>query len=77
MLCGEHDLPPVPADDLAARRLQVLSPSARGCLEQPWGEAAQAIWDFVAGAKRRGLCDLIATRRGVPALAAESGGDAG
>ena len=45
--------------------------------EQPWGEAAQAFWDFVAGAKRRGLCDLIATRRGVPALAAESGGDAG
>ncbi len=35
--------------------------------EQPWGEAAQAFWDFVAGAKQRGLCDLIATREGPPA----------
>lgn len=32
--------------------------------EQAWGEAAQSFWDFVAGAKKRGLCDLIATRVG-------------
>ncbi len=35
--------------------------------EQPWGEAAQSFWDFVAGAKKRGLCDLIATRTGATA----------
>ena len=32
--------------------------------EQQWGEAAQDFWDFVAGAKKRGICDLLATRVG-------------
>jgi UDP-N-acetylglucosamine acyltransferase len=32
--------------------------------ERTWGEAAQIFWDFVAGAKKRGLVDLIATRSG-------------
>ena len=32
--------------------------------ERPWGEAAQYFWDFVAGAKKRGLCNLLANRRG-------------
>ena len=35
--------------------------------ERPWGEAAQAFWDFAAGAKKRGLCDFTAARRGAPA----------
>ena len=39
--------------------------------EQQWGEAAQAFWDFVAGAKKRGLCDLLATRGGAIAPADE------
>ena len=34
--------------------------------ERPWGEGAQAFWDFVAGAKKRGLCALIAPRAGPP-----------
>ena len=37
--------------------------------EQQWGEAAQGFWDFVGAAKKRGLCDLIATRGGaIPVL---------
>ena len=40
--------------------------------ERPWGEAAQAFWDFVAGAKKRGLCDLIATRAGMSPEDAEA-----
>ena len=36
---------------------------------QQWGEAAQGFWAFVAAAKKRGLCDLIATRGGaIPVL---------
>ena len=34
--------------------------------ERLWGEAAMAFWDFVAGAKRRGLCNLLANRAGAP-----------
>ena len=34
--------------------------------ERTWGEAAQSFWDFVASAKKRGLCALIANRRGAP-----------
>lgn len=32
--------------------------------ERTWGADAQAFFDFVAGAKKRGICDFIATRRG-------------
>ena len=32
--------------------------------ERAWDEAAQVFWDFVAGAKKRGLCNLLATRAG-------------
>jgi UDP-N-acetylglucosamine acyltransferase len=39
--------------------------------EKQWGEAAQVFWDFVAGAKKRGLCDLIATRTGSPSVESE------
>ena len=40
--------------------------------ERPWGEAAQAFWDFVAGAKKRGLCNLIANRPGTPSPDSDS-----
>jgi UDP-N-acetylglucosamine acyltransferase len=39
---------------------QALAASA----ERKWGAAAQGFWDFVAGAKKRGLCDLLSARRG-------------
>ncbi len=39
---------------------QALAASA----ERHWGVAAQGFWDFVAGAKKRGLCDLLAARGG-------------
>lgn len=32
--------------------------------EREWGPAARLFWDFVAGAKKRGLCDLLSTRDG-------------
>ncbi len=31
--------------------------------ERPWGSEAQAFFDFVAGAKNRGICDFIAMRK--------------
>ncbi len=40
--------------------------------EQIWGEAAQSFWDFVATAKKRGLCDLLATRRGAALVDADA-----
>jgi UDP-N-acetylglucosamine acyltransferase len=39
---------------------QALAASA----ERAWGTAARAFWDFVAAAKKRGLCDFLATRDG-------------
>jgi UDP-N-acetylglucosamine acyltransferase len=39
--------------------------------ERKWGPAAQAFWDFVAGAKRRGLCALLSASREVPSGDAE------
>ena len=35
--------------------------AARGC---SWGAEAQAFFDFVAAAKKRGICDFLATRAG-------------
>ena len=32
--------------------------------ERSWGDGGQAFWDFVAEAKKRGICDLLATRGG-------------
>ncbi len=32
--------------------------------EREWGEAAQSFWNFVAGAKKRGLCALLTDRSG-------------
>ncbi|MCX6977070.1 MAG: acyl-ACP--UDP-N-acetylglucosamine O-acyltransferase [Verrucomicrobia bacterium] len=31
-----------------------------------WSPTAQAFWDFVASAKKRGICDLIASRHSTP-----------
>jgi UDP-N-acetylglucosamine acyltransferase len=39
---------------------QALAASA----ERQWGEAARHFWDFVAAARKRGLCDFLATRDG-------------
>lgn len=39
---------------------QALTESA----QKPWGPEAQAFWDFVAGSKKRGLCDFLPDRRG-------------
>jgi UDP-N-acetylglucosamine acyltransferase len=39
---------------------QALAASA----ERQWGDAARHFWEFVAAAKKRGLCDFLATRDG-------------
>ena len=39
--------------------------------ERPWGAEAQIFWDFIAGAKKRGLCNLLANRSGSPSPDAE------
>jgi UDP-N-acetylglucosamine acyltransferase len=39
--------------------------------EQTWGEAAQEFWNFVAAAKKRGLCDFLPSRTGHAADEAE------
>ena len=57
---------------LLYRRGRNTAQALAAAREQSWGETAQAFWDFVAGAKKRGLCDLLATRTGAPAAAAES-----
>ena len=36
--------------------------------QRPWGEHAQVFWDFVAAAKKRGLCDFLSSRDGQGAL---------
>lgn len=41
-----------------------VSQALAASTERKWGTAAQAFWDFVAGAKKRGLCDLLASRGG-------------
>ena len=32
--------------------------------EAEWSEAGRTFWDFVAAAKKRGLCDWLGGRRG-------------
>jgi UDP-N-acetylglucosamine acyltransferase len=36
--------------------------------EQHWGEHGSAFWDFIEASGKRGLCDLLATRRGDAAV---------
>ena len=40
--------------------------------ERAWGAEARIFWDFIAGAKKRGLCDLLATRTGAPSADPEA-----
>ena len=40
--------------------------------ERAWGAEARIFWDFIAGAKKRGLCDLLATRTGTPSADPEA-----
>ena len=60
------------AFSLLYRRGHNTTQALAAARERPWGEAAQAFWDFVGGAKKRGLCDLIATRRGIAPSAADA-----
>jgi UDP-N-acetylglucosamine acyltransferase len=50
------------AFDLLYRRGLNVSQALAAARERQWNEAAQVFWDFVAGGKKKGLCDLIGTR---------------
>lgn len=50
------------AFDLLYRRGLNVSQALAAARERSWNEAAQVFWDFVAGAKKKGLCDFIGTR---------------
>ena len=52
------------AFSLLYRRGHNTAQALAAARERPWNEAAQAFWDFVAGAKKRGLCNLLANRAG-------------
>ena len=50
---------------LLYRRGLNVSQALAAAAERAWGADARVFWDFVGGAKKKGLCDLLATRRGV------------
>ena len=62
------------AFDLLYRRGLNVAQALAAARERPWNEAAQVFLDFVAGAKKKGLCDFLGTRRTAP-RAPESAGD--
>ena len=62
------------AFDLLYRSGLNVAQALAAARERPWNEAAQVFWDFVAGAKKKGLCDFIGTRKS-GACAPESAGD--
>ena len=60
------------AFDLLYRRGLNVSQALAAARKQFWNEAAQTFWDFVAGAKRKGLCDFLGTREKGAGSSAES-----
>ena len=49
---------------LLYRRGHNVRQALAAAAERTWGTHAQAFWDFVAAAGKRGLCDLLASRGG-------------
>ena len=60
------------AFDLLYRRGLNISQALAAARERSWNEVAQIFWDFVAGAKKKGLCDFLGTRKAAHRVA-ESG----
>ena len=52
------------AFDLLYRSGKNTTQALTASLEEEWTNVGRTFWDFIAGAKKRGLCDLLATRRG-------------
>ena len=52
------------AFDLLYRSGKNTTQALEASQSEEWTEVGRAFWDFIAGAKKRGLCNLLATRRG-------------
>ena len=52
------------AFDMLYRSGKNVSQALAASREAEWSEAGRTFWDFVAAAKKRGLCDWIGARRG-------------
>lgn len=59
------------AFDLLYRRGLNTTQALAAAAGRTWSAEAQVFWGFVAGAKKRGLCDLLANRSGTPPPDAE------
>ena len=55
------------AFDMLYRSGKNVSQALAASAEAEWSEAGRTFWDFVAAAKKRGLCDLLGSRRGAAA----------
>ncbi len=51
------------AFDLLYRSGKNATQAAGAARSENWGDAGRAFWEFVAGAKKKGLCDWLGTRR--------------
>jgi UDP-N-acetylglucosamine acyltransferase len=60
------------AFDLLYRRGLNVTQALVAARKQSWNEAAQTFWDFIAGAKKKGLCDFLGTREKGARLSAEA-----
>ncbi len=52
------------AFDLLYRAGKNVSQALAASREEEWTEPGRTFWEFVAGAKKKGLCDLLGSRRG-------------
>lgn len=52
------------AFDLLYRSDRNVSQAAAAAVAESWSETGRLFWDFVAAAKKRGLCDWLGGRRG-------------
>jgi UDP-N-acetylglucosamine acyltransferase len=58
--------------DLLYRSGHNASQAVEAARSKKWTETGRAFWDFVAEAKKKGLCDWLGSRRGVAPEAADS-----
>ena len=61
------------AFDLLYRSGRNASQAVEAAGAESWGEIGRAFWDFVAAAKKKGVCDWLGGRRGPGREVAESG----
>jgi UDP-N-acetylglucosamine acyltransferase len=59
------------AFDLLYRSGLNVTQALAAAQERVWAEEGRAFWEFVAGAKKKGLCDLLAARSGGDSIETE------